>query len=87
MLIKILRALLLIFLVTGLSYSQVLATTPDDYCKTHNDSMVGGTCDICGDECVTITGNLGDKIYKKCGEVQCTQTNDCKTDCPKCACD
>ena len=64
---------------------QATAATPDDYCTQHNNAMAGGTCIKCEDsQCLVIVGNLGDRICKKCNEIQCTQIPNCDKDCPTC---
>lgn len=84
--IRVTSVVLLLCVASSLG-NTASAVTPLEYCENHNSAMAGGTCDVCGDACIKITGNLGDTIYKKCSEVECTQTNTCTDDCPECACD
>lgn len=79
--------LTILIVISSFLGNQALAVTPEEYCNEHNSANAGGTCEVCGSACVKITGNMGDKIYKKCSEVQCTLTNSCSDDCPECACD
>lgn len=63
-----------------------LAVTPDECCATHQEAEADGSCNACGSQCIKITSNIGSNIFKKAGEVQCSLTNDCETDCPDCDC-
>lgn len=83
---NIFRAILLALLIFSINNHVAFAVTPGDCCKTHKDSGAPGTCSECGTECIKITGNLGDNIYKVASDVQCTQTNQCEADCPECDC-
>ena len=89
MVLKVSKLILIIAIAFGFCFSGVstLAITPEEYCQVHKDSQAPGSCEQCGTSCIKIIGNLGDTIYKKCTDVQCTQTNTCKADCPECTCE
>ena len=80
MLFNLLRFLSLVFLVLCFSSNIAIATTPDEYCKIHEDSGAPGTCTLCG-ECVVLTTNLGTHETKKCEEGGCELTE--KENCPE----
>ena len=81
------KLILLAVLVIGLNNNFAFAVTPEEACKAHTENNAPGTCSVCGSQCIKITSNLGENIYKTCDEVQCTLTNTCKNDCPDCGCE
>lgn len=87
MLRNILKIFSLVLVITffstyGPSVGSAIAVTPEEECA--NAEQAGLDCKVCGD-CAVIYSNVGDKLCKKCNEVQCSldDCNNCSD--PDCA--
>ena len=70
------RVFSLFVLISSFCTFSAYATTPEEYCRIHEESGAPGTCTAHGD-CAVLTTNLGTEECKLCSEGGCELVNSC----------
>ncbi len=79
--LNVIKAFLVTVLVFSICSLSSYATSPEEYCKIHEDSGAPGVCTTRGN-CVVLTTNLGIDECKLCTDGGCELVDNCDQ-CPE----